>query len=143
MVSSLSQISPDAAVREASVAAETKYDQFSIEQSMRHDIYSVITSYIAKTDLDSLEAEDARLLRKMERSFRRNGLHLSEEKRNEFKELRKRLSEVCIEFNKNWARESSSKFYLGFGPSCLKWINPWISLAVKFTKVKHFCMSVV
>ncbi|KAF1805697.1 hypothetical protein V8B55DRAFT_1489450 [Mucor lusitanicus] len=108
LVSSLSQISPDAAVREASVAAETKYDQFSIEQSMRHDIYSVITSYIAKTDLDSLEAEDARLLRKMERSFRRNGLHLSEEKRNEFKELRKKLSEVCIEFNKNWARESST-----------------------------------
>ncbi|KAG2202248.1 hypothetical protein INT46_009685 [Mucor plumbeus] len=108
LVSSLSQISPDAAVREASVAAETKYDQFSIDQSMRHDIYSVITSYIAKTDLDSLDAEDARLLRKMERSFRRNGLHLSEEKRNEFKELRKRLSEVCIEFNKNWARESST-----------------------------------
>ncbi|KAG1080850.1 hypothetical protein G6F42_023179 [Rhizopus arrhizus] len=108
LVSSLSQISPDAAVREASVAAETKYDQFSIEQSMRHDMYSVITSYIAKTDLDSLDAEDARLLRKMERSFRRNGLHLSEKKRNEFKELRKRLSEVCIEFNKNWARESSN-----------------------------------
>ncbi|CEP18296.1 hypothetical protein [Parasitella parasitica] len=108
LVSSLSQISPDAAVREASVAAETKYDQFSIDQSMRHDIYSVITSYISKTDLDSLEAEDARLLRKMELRFRRNGLHLSEEQRNEFKELRKRLSEVCIEFNKNWARESST-----------------------------------
>ncbi|KAI8638674.1 hypothetical protein BD408DRAFT_422639 [Parasitella parasitica] len=108
LVSSLSQISPDAAVREASVAAETKYDQFSIDQSMRHDIYSVITSYINKTDLDSLEAEDARLLRKMELRFRRNGLHLSEEKRNEFKDLRKKLSEACIEFNKNWARESST-----------------------------------
>lgn len=143
MVSSLSQISPDAAVREASVAAETKYDQFSIEQSMRHDIYSVITSYIAKTDLDSLEAEDARLLRKMERSFRRNGLHLSEEKRNEFKELRKKLSEVCIEFNKNWARESSSKFiWWELGPFHLTWINPSMPLAVKFTKVKaspHEC----
>lgn len=109
LVSSLSQISPDEAVREASVAAETKYDQFSIDQTMRHDLYSVIQNYINKTDIDSLGAEEARLLRKMERRFLRNGLHLSEEKREEFKELRKRLSEVCIEFNKNWARESSSK----------------------------------
>lgn len=110
MVSSLSQISPDADVREASVAAETKYDQFSIDQSMRHDLFTVIQSYIAKTDIDALGAEEARLLRKMERSFIRNGLHLSEEKRDEFKDLRKRLSEACIEFNKNWSRESSSKF---------------------------------
>ncbi|KAI7895672.1 uncharacterized protein EV154DRAFT_494568 [Mucor mucedo] len=108
LVSSLSQISPDADIREASVAAETKYDQFSIEQSMRHDLFTVIQSYISKTDLDTLDAEDARLLRKLERSFIRNGLHLSEEKRDEFKELRKRLSEVCIEFNKNWSRESST-----------------------------------
>lgn len=110
LVSSLSQISPDAAIREASVAAETKYDQFSIDQSMRHDIYTVISSYIARTDLDTLAEEDARLLRKMERSFRRNGLHLAEEKRDELKEIRKRLSETCIEFNKNWARESSCKY---------------------------------
>jgi Zn-dependent oligopeptidase len=109
LVSSLSQFSPDAAVRDASVAAETKYDQFSIEQSMRHDLYTVISSYIAKTDLDSLNHEDARYLRRLERSFRRNGLHLPEDKRDELKELRKRLSETCIEFNKNWARESSSK----------------------------------
>lgn len=110
LASSLSQISPDAAIREASVAAEKKYEEFSIEQSMRHDLYVVVQGFIDRTDLDSLDAEDARLLRKMEISFRRNGLHLSEEKRNEFKELRKRLSEVCIEFMKNWSRESSSKF---------------------------------
>ncbi|GAA5809519.1 hypothetical protein MFLAVUS_002928 [Mucor flavus] len=108
LVSSLSQISPESDVREASVAAETKYDQFSIDQSMRHDLFSVIQSFISKTNLDSLGQEEARFLRKMERSFRRNGLHLEEEKRNELKELRKRLSETCIEFNKNWARESST-----------------------------------
>ncbi|KAI8967622.1 hypothetical protein BDF20DRAFT_227052 [Mycotypha africana] len=108
LVSSLSQISPDAAVREASVAAETKYDQFSIEQSMRHDLYVVISDYMAKTDLDTLAYEDARFLRRLERSYRRNGLHLPEDKRNELKEIRKQLSEKCIEFNKNWARESST-----------------------------------
>ncbi|OBZ85262.1 Thimet oligopeptidase [Choanephora cucurbitarum] len=108
LVSSLSQISPDAAVREASIAAETKYDQFSIEQSMRHDLYTVISSYISSTNLDELSGEDARFLKKIQKMHRRNGLHLPEEQRNELKELRKRLSETCIEFNKNWARESST-----------------------------------
>ncbi|CAO3679345.1 unnamed protein product [Rhizopus stolonifer] len=108
LVSSLSQFSPDAAIREASVEAETKVDQFSIEQSMRHDIYSVVQGYISKTDLSTLGAEEARMLEKMEQSFRRSGLHLEQEKREELKDLRKRLSEVCIEFNKNWARESST-----------------------------------
>lgn len=106
----MSQFSPDAAIREASVEAETKVDQFSIEQSMRHDIYTVVQGYISKTDLSTLGAEEARMLEKMEQSFRRSGLHLEQEKREELKDLRKRLSEVCIEFNKNWARESSSKF---------------------------------
>ncbi|KAI8353351.1 hypothetical protein BD560DRAFT_408324 [Blakeslea trispora] len=108
LVSSLSQISPDAAVREASIAAETKYDQFSIEQSMRHDLYTVISNYISRTNLEELSGEDARFLKKIQKMHRRNGLHLPEEQRNELKELRKRLSETCIEFNKNWARESST-----------------------------------
>lgn len=109
LVSSLSQFSPEASVRDASIAAETKYDQFSIEQCMRHDFYSVITDYISKTDLKSLDHEDARYLSKMELSFRRNGLHLAEEKRDELAEIRKRSSEISIEFNKNWALEDSSK----------------------------------
>ncbi|CDS07720.1 hypothetical protein LRAMOSA01669 [Lichtheimia ramosa] len=108
LVSSLSQISPDAAIRDASVAAEKQYEEFSIEQTMRHDLYIVIQGLIDKTDLKTLDHEEARMLSKMERSFRRNGLHLPEDKRNEFKELRKRLSEVGIEYMKNWSNESST-----------------------------------
>ncbi|KAI8142278.1 hypothetical protein BJV82DRAFT_616179 [Fennellomyces sp. T-0311] len=108
LVGSLSQISPDAAVREASVTAEKEYEEFSIEQTMRHDLYKVIQGIVDKTDLKTLPAEEARMLSKTEISYRRNGLHLPEEKRNEFKELRKRLSEVCIEYMKNWSRENST-----------------------------------
>ncbi|KAL4213935.1 hypothetical protein AB4K20DRAFT_1889169 [Rhizopus microsporus] len=108
LVSSLSQFSPDAAIREASVEAETKVDQFYIEQSMRHDLYTVVQSFISKTNLDQLDAEDARMLQKMEQNFRRNGLHLGQEQRDELKKLRKNLSELCIEFNKNYARENST-----------------------------------
>lgn len=108
MLASLSQISPDAAVRDASVAAEKKYEDFSIDQGMRHDLYTVIQGYIDRTDLDSLDHEDARMLQKTARGFRRSGLHLPEEQRKELTELRKRLSEVCIEYMQNWSREDSS-----------------------------------
>lgn len=76
---------------------------------MRHDLYTVVQSFISKTDLDQLDTEDARMLQKMEQNFRRNGLHLAQEQRDELKKLRKNLSELCIEFNKNYARENSSK----------------------------------
>ncbi|KAI9323370.1 hypothetical protein BX666DRAFT_2116999 [Dichotomocladium elegans] len=108
LVTSLHQISPDEAVRDASVEAEKKYEEFSIEQTMRHDLYVVIQGLIDKTDLSTLGHEEARMLTKMERSFRRNGLHLPEEKRNEFKELRKQLSQTTIEYTKNWSNENST-----------------------------------
>lgn len=108
----MSQISPDADVRDASVAAEKKYEEFSIEQGMRHDIYTVIQSYIDRTDLSTLDHEDARFLEKTARGFRRCGLHLPEEQRNKLTELRKRLSEVCIEYMQNWSREDSSKLII-------------------------------
>ncbi|KAI7870737.1 hypothetical protein BDF14DRAFT_1768860 [Spinellus fusiger] len=111
LVNLLSQVSPDAAVREAAVEAERVYEEFSIEQSMRHDLYVSIHDFINKTDLSGFEHEDARLLKHMERGFRRNGLHLSSEKCDHLKQLRKRLSEVTIEYNKNWSRENSSLLF--------------------------------
>ncbi|CAO3623989.1 unnamed protein product [Cunninghamella echinulata] len=47
-------------------------------------------------------------LKKTARGFRRCGLHLPEEQRNKLTELRKRLSEVCIEYMQNWSREDST-----------------------------------
>ncbi|ORZ24337.1 hypothetical protein BCR42DRAFT_402720 [Absidia repens] len=108
LLASLNQISPDASVRDASVAAEKKYEDFSIDQGMRHDLYTVIQGYIDRTDLNSLDHEDARMLEKTARAFRRSGLHLPEDQRKELTELRKRLSEVCIEFMQNWSREDST-----------------------------------
>ncbi|CAO3589912.1 unnamed protein product [Absidia cylindrospora] len=108
LLASLSQISPDAAIRDASVAAEKKYEDFSIDQGMRHDLYTVLQGYIDRTDLDALDHESARMLRKTARGFRRFGLHLPEDQRKELTELRKRLSEVCIEYMQNWSREDST-----------------------------------
>lgn len=109
LATSLSYFSPEKDVRDASVEAEKEYDAFGIEQGMRKDLYDAVLNVFNKTDLSTLDPEDARLLTKTELDFRRNGLALDEEKRNELKEIRKKLSELSIEFSKNSNEESSSK----------------------------------
>ncbi|ORX58039.1 zincin [Hesseltinella vesiculosa] len=108
LLSSLSELSPDAATREASLEAERLFDEFSIEQGMRHDLYTVIQGYIDRTDLDSLDYEASRMLTRTARDYRRAGLHLPEVQRNKLVELRKRLSEIGIEYTKNWSGEDST-----------------------------------
>lgn len=108
LTTSLSYFSPEKDVRDASVEAEKEYDAFGIEQGMRLDLYNAVKNVFDKTDLQALEPEDARLLTKTELDFRRNGLALEEKQRNELKEIRKRLSELSIEFSKNQNEESST-----------------------------------
>lgn len=110
LTTSLSYFSPEKDVRDASVEAEKEYDAFGIEQGMRLDLYNAVKNVFDKTDLQALDPEDARLLTKTELDFRRNGLALEEKERNELKEIRKRLSELSIEFSKNQNEESSSKW---------------------------------
>lgn len=133
---SLSHFSPDADVREASLEAEKAYSDFNIEQSMRHDLYTVIHNIYTNADLKSLDPQDERLLSRMERAFRRNGLHLSEDKRQELKALRNRLSDLRIEFNKNYNQESSSEYiYFAFRIGYITSNSLLSQIAIKFTKV--------
>lgn len=68
---------------------------------MRVDVYQVVKAVYDKTDLSKLDAENARYLEKLELQYRRDGLALSEEKREKLKELKKRLSDLSIDFQKN------------------------------------------
>lgn len=72
---------------------------------MRQDVYRVVRAVFDKTmsskvPTASLTPEDLRLLQKIEQEYRRNGLALPEAQQVELKQLKKRLSEVCIDFSK-------------------------------------------
>ena len=98
-------VAADQELRDASTEAERLLDDFSIESSMREDVYKVVEAAFHKEE--KLDPESQRLLEKERKNYIRNGLGIpAGPKRDRFKEIKKRLSEVSIVFQKNLNEES-------------------------------------
>ncbi|KAI8873391.1 zincin [Ramicandelaber brevisporus] len=100
----LRNVSMDKAVRDASTASEMKIEDALIELGMREDVYKVTSAVAHKlaaspAEANKLSVEDKRLLEKINLGFKRNGLDLPEEKRQELKTIQKRLSELSIQYS--------------------------------------------
>ncbi|KAM3419731.1 Thimet-like oligopeptidase [Cercospora zeina] len=100
-------VSTDAKLRDASTEAEKLMDDFSIESSMREDIFQLVDAAFKKQKDDrELDAESRRLLEKDHKGYIRMGLGIpAGPKRDRFKEIKKRLSELSITFQKNLNEE--------------------------------------
>lgn len=72
---------------------------------MRKDVYEVLKHAQQNTPPNSLDAPSQRLLDRMLRDRRRAGLALPEDKQAKFKELKTKISNLCIEFHKNCDEE--------------------------------------
>ncbi|KAJ2773282.1 metalloendopeptidase, partial [Coemansia nantahalensis] len=102
VVTFLQNVSTDKEVRDASTAAEEKLNAFEIESSMREDVYRVVRAVYDNADeMARLGPEDQRLVKKMELEYRRNGLALEKAERERLGAIRKRLSELSIQFSRN------------------------------------------
>lgn len=86
---------------------------------MRQDIYKLVSAVAAKneTKTSGLDPESLRLLEKMNKDYTRNGLALPEDKRERFKEIKKELSTLGIEFSKRLNEENGG---IWFTPEELK-----------------------
>lgn len=102
----MSNVHPEAAVREESQAAEEKYNNFLIELSKREDLYKAVKAYAATNP--KLEGEQKRLLEFTMRDYRRSGMDLTPEKRARLTEVQKEIGKLVIEFNKNIAEDEST-----------------------------------
>ncbi|KAF2787398.1 zincin [Melanomma pulvis-pyrius CBS 109.77] len=103
-------VSTDQKLRDASTEAEQLLDDFGIESSMRQDVFDLVDAVLKKKE--SLDPESQRLLEKDHKSYIRNGLNVpAGPQRDRFKEIKKRLSELSIAFQKNLNEESGGLWF--------------------------------
>jgi Zn-dependent oligopeptidase len=117
-----SAVSADSELRDASTEAEKYMNEFSIEIGMREDVFNLVKAVYesqggkegvaaggSKKDMDK---ESARLLEREYKSYIKNGLGLPVgEKRDRFKEIKKRLSELQVNFQKNLNEENGGIWF--------------------------------
>jgi len=103
-------VSGDGELRRESSKAEEMMDEFGIEASMREDIFKLVdAAYQKKEDLDP---ESLRLLERERKSYITNGLGIpAGPDRDRYKEIRKRLSTIQIEFQKNLNEENGGIWF--------------------------------
>ena len=103
-------ISPDEGLRNASTDAEKMFDDWGIEASMREDIFQLVDAVFQRDE--TLDPESRRLLEKDRTGYIRAGLGVpAGPKRDRFKEIKKRLSELTIAFSKTLNEETGGLWF--------------------------------
>ncbi|KIW06006.1 uncharacterized protein PV09_03187 [Verruconis gallopava] len=103
-------VSTSQELRDASSDAEKMMDEFGIESIMREDVFALVDAVLKKGE--KLDPESQRWLEKDHKSFIRNGLGIpSGPKRDRFKEIKKRLSELSIAFQKTLNEENGGLWF--------------------------------
>ncbi|KAG9852611.1 zincin, partial [Aureobasidium melanogenum] len=92
-------VSTDEELQDASTEAKQLYADFEIETDTHEGMFALIDAVMKKNE--DLEAEDKRLLERYHRNFLRNGLGVTAEKRERFKEIQRQLHQLASEFEKN------------------------------------------
>jgi Zn-dependent oligopeptidase len=103
-------VSTNKEVRDSSSEAEKKLAEFGIESGMREDVYSAV-KYVKEKEYEKLDNDQKRILDRMIRDYERNGLALPEEQRQKVKDLKNKLSTICIDFTKNVAEDKTTLLF--------------------------------
>lgn len=97
----LGQSHPEPAVRDAGLAAEERLNKWRVGLVFNRPLYEAVRAFADTDEARSLTGERARLLEHWLRDFRRAGHELSDEARATLSELRNRLVELEVAFQRN------------------------------------------
>jgi thimet oligopeptidase len=95
----IKQTSTNAALRDAATDQSKIIEQWAVGLDYREDVYRAIKAYADTRP--ALQGEDAKLLAETMRDYRRAGLDLPKPQRDEVEALRKKLSDLCTDFESN------------------------------------------
>ncbi|KAL7847857.1 hypothetical protein AOLI_G00225750 [Acnodon oligacanthus] len=99
-------VSPCKEVRSASTEADKRLSEFDVEMSMRADVFQRLLA-LKERQSSGLLPESKRLIERLIKVGKRNGLHLSSQIQDEIKKLSKQISELSIDFNQNVNEENT------------------------------------
>jgi thimet oligopeptidase len=102
----IQQTSTNAAVRDAATEAIKQLDQWSVGTDYREDVYAAVKAYAEMKP--QLEGEDKRLFDETLRDYRRAGLELPKDQRDQVEKLRKQLTALETDFQNNVTKATSS-----------------------------------
>ncbi len=97
----MARVHPDAAVRTAASEAEERLSKWSVDLVFRADLYAAVKDYAATGDAAGLTGERRRYLDHWMRDFRRAGHELPPADRERVQQIRTRMVELQVAFNRN------------------------------------------
>lgn len=105
-------VSTNKELRDASTESERVFNDFGIECNMREDVFKVVDGAFANRASEDLSKEQLHVLEKERQKYIRNGLRLpAGPKRDRFKEIQKRLSELEIQCQTNLNEEKGAIWF--------------------------------
>ena len=105
----MKDFSSDIKIRQLCASLETEIDKWSIEQSMRKDLYLKYKYYWNnqyQTEKETLTEEQQSYLTDIMTGYKIGGMELSDDKFDSLKEIKKSISELCSDFSLNLGNEN-------------------------------------
>jgi Zn-dependent oligopeptidase len=96
----MAYVSDNDQLRETARDWEEKLSKYAVELGFREDLYNAVKQFAASAEAKSLTGDEARLIERTLRDYRRNGFELPKEKRALVQELNQRLVELGTEFRR-------------------------------------------
>ena len=112
----LNEACTDTVMQKIALEVSPMLTEYSNDILLNEKLFERIKAVYEKRDSLKLEEDQARILELTYRSFARNGANLPKEKKEEFRSIKKELSQLTLKFGQN-VLEATNKFFINITDS--------------------------